>query len=173
MTAPRLAHGAFRVLTLADAPELQELFARCDDYFLLSEGTPTPADMAEKELASLAPNATAEDMFSFGIERSGELVGFLNVARNYPKPQEWWIGFLLLDPSVRGTGLGSEVHRALREWIVAQSGTTLWLGVLEQNEPAKRFWHRMGYRERERQRWTAASGLVSNVILMSLALATV
>ncbi len=173
MTTPHLPNGTFRVLTLGDAPELQELLARCDDYFLLSEGRPTPQDAAEKELASVPPNGTAEDTFSFGIECSGGLVGFLSVARNYPKPQEWWIGFLLLDPSVRGTGLGSEVHRALQDWIVAQSGTTLWLGVLEKNEAGQRFWRRMGYRERERQRWTAASGLVSNVILMSLALATV
>jgi hypothetical protein len=54
--------------------------------------------------------------------------------------------------------LGERVHRAIEEWIAAQSGTALWGAVLVQNEAAQRFWFRLGYVERERQPWVAPNG---------------
>ena len=149
------------------APELQRLLERCSEFWELIEGVPPPADTAVKELTSTAPGKTADDTFTFGVFEDDRLIAFAQLARDYPKPSEWWIGLLVVDPSQRGRGLGAEIHRQLVEWIASQGGTTLWLGVQTQNEGAQRFWPRLGYVERERQPYVAGSGLPSTLILMS------
>ncbi len=166
-TADRLT---FRRLGLADAPELQLLFDRCAEFYVLTEGAPAMPDAAAQELVSSPPNKSVDDNLFFGIDRDGHLAGFVSVAKDFPKPDEWWIGLMLLDPDHRGHGLGAEAHEAVRRFALDHGVQRLWLGVLEQNTVGERFWRRMGYVERERQRWTAPSGLESPVILMALEL---
>jgi RimJ/RimL family protein N-acetyltransferase len=159
-------------LTIDDAPSFQRLIERCSEFWELVEGVPPPPDAAVKELTFAAPGKTAADAFTFGVFEDDRLVAFAHLSRDYPKPSEWWIGLLMLDPSQRGRGLGAEIHREIVEWIEAQGGTTLWIGVLTQNERALKFWLRLGYVERERQPYLGGSGLQSTVILMSLPLKT-
>jgi GNAT superfamily N-acetyltransferase len=156
-------------MDVADAAALQSLFDRCSEFFELTEGA---AGNAADELRLRAPGKSAEETFCFGAFRDDRLVGFIHLTRDHPKPNEWWLGLLLLDPDVRGAGLGVEVHEALRSWSLANDARVMWLGVLEQNPLADRFWRRLGYVERERQPWVSPAGLRSTIILMSRPLAT-
>jgi len=149
------------------APELQRLFERCSVFWELTEGAPPAPDTAVKELAFAAPGKTAGDTFAFGVYEGEELIAFAQLMRDYPKPSEWWLGLLIIDPSQRGRGLGAELDRELAEWVAAQGATTLWLGVLTQNEAAHRFWLRMRFAERERQKYVGSGGRQSTSILMS------
>jgi RimJ/RimL family protein N-acetyltransferase len=166
-SSPRVT---FRSLTPDDAPAVQALFDRCSDFYLLSEGAPAKPSYALEEITSRAPNKTADETCCWGLELGAEVVGFIHLTLNYPKPDEWWLGFLLLDPRVRREGLGAEAHAAMIAFAVANGAKVMWLGVLEQNAPARRFWTRMGYVERERQQWTAPTGLESTILLMSMPL---
>lgn len=160
----------FPRLDLSHVDELQALFERCSEFFLLTEGAAPHATHAAEELALRAPGKTADDTFCFGVFRGERLVGFIHVTRDFPKPDEWFLGLLVLDPAVRGQGLGVAVHDALRDWIAGHGAHVLWLGVLTQNEPAERFWRARGYLERERKLYTPPSGFMSTMILMSLPL---
>ncbi|HWW62859.1 MAG TPA: GNAT family N-acetyltransferase [Thermoanaerobaculia bacterium] len=164
---PHVPGARFQRLGPADVPAVQTLFERCSEFFELTEGAPPGADTAAEEIALAAPGKTAEDTFCFGAFVDDRVIAFIHLARDFPKPSEWWLGFLLIDPAHRRRGFGVEVHEALTRWLVAQSASTLWLGVLTQNEPAHRFWLRMGYVERERQQVVSRHGLQSTVILMS------
>jgi GNAT superfamily N-acetyltransferase len=145
-----------------DAAELQRLFDRCGDYFAMS-GEPPDAAL---ELASVAPGRSRDDTFCFGVyDEAEQLIGFVNLARHFPKPNEWWLAFMLLDPAVRNAGRGTAVHEQVRHFVVSQGATALWLGVLTRNEAGQRFWSRCGYVERERQPY----GNGRTIILMSLA----
>jgi GNAT superfamily N-acetyltransferase len=155
-------------LTIDDAPALQGLLERCSEFWELVEGVPPAADTAVKELTSMAPGKTADDTFTFGVFEDDRLIAFAHVTRDCPKPSEWWIALLMLDPSQRGRGLGAEIHREIVEWVAAHGGASLWLAVQTQNERAEKFWLRQGYVDRGRQAYVAASGLKGTVILMSL-----
>jgi RimJ/RimL family protein N-acetyltransferase len=164
---PTAATVSFRPLDTSDADMLQALFERCSEFFVLTEGGAPGPGHAVAELESRAKGKTDEDTFCLGVFRDDRLVGFVHMTRDYPKPEEWWLGFLILDADVRGGGLGAEVHDALLSWATANGSRVMWLGVLEQNVRAERFWRRMGYRERERQVWVAPNGFQSAIILMS------
>jgi GNAT superfamily N-acetyltransferase len=151
------------------APALQTLFERCADFFMMTDGTPPDEQAAARELQTVIPGRSAEEeTFCLGLERDHSLVAFLHLTRNHPRPRQWWLGLLLLDPAFRRSGLGTEIHQAMLEWIAANDGTAIWLGVLEQNGGALQFWSALGYVERERQPYTMANGDTTVVILMSL-----
>jgi GNAT superfamily N-acetyltransferase len=159
-------------LTLDDAPALQALLERCSEFWELVEGVPPPPDAGVKELTSTAPGKTADDTFPFGVFEDDRLIAFAHVTRDCPKPSEWWIALLMLDPLQRGRGLGAEIHREIAEWVAAQGGASLWLAVQTQNERAEKFWLRQGYVDRGRQAYVAGSGLKGTIILMSLPLSS-
>jgi GNAT superfamily N-acetyltransferase len=152
------------------APQLQRLYERCAEFWELTEGGSPPPDAAVKELTFAAPGKTVDDSFYFGVYEDEELIAFVQLLRDFPKPAEWFLGLLMLDPAHRSRGLGAEIHGQVVDWLGAQGATTLWIAVLSQNEGALRFWTRMGYVERERQTRVGAGGLESQVILMTLPL---
>ena len=159
-------------LALDDAPALQRLCERCDDYYLLEEGAPAWPTAAEHLLTNLPPGKTHADKHVIGIHAGdGMLVGVLDLIRDFPGEREWWLGFLLLDPDVRDAGLGSRVLREVVGSVAAAGGTVIHLGVLEHNAAGERFWRRHGFVEVRRQPYTSATGHLSRVIVMSRRLA--
>ena len=81
----------------------------------------------------------------FGLERDDELVGALDVLRDYPQPDDWYLGLLLLEPQSRSGGLGERVVANLRSWIAGQGGHAIRLAVNDLNEDGARFWMKMGF----------------------------
>jgi len=165
---PQAMGVVFRQLDLEDVGELQVLFERCSAFFELTEGAPVSPRGAEDELGLRAKGKGPEDTFCMGAFRGERLVGFIHLTRDYPKPNEWWLGLLLIDPEARGAGLGAAIDEALRSWAMANGARVMWLGVLVQNQAAERFWRGRGYVERERQAYVSAAGLQSTLVMMSL-----
>jgi len=159
-------------LGLDAAPAVQSLFERCTEFFQLINGAPPgPTDGAD-ELVCVAPGRTIDDTFNFGVYDGDRLIAFAGLARDFPKPSEWWLGLLVIDPAERGRGLGAQIHQELVEWIAAQSGTMLWIAVQTQNVDGERFWRRIGFEERERQPYVSpTTELQSEVILMRISIA--
>ncbi|HEY6138487.1 MAG TPA: GNAT family N-acetyltransferase [Thermoanaerobaculia bacterium] len=155
-------------LELADAPQVQRLFERCADFFVLTEGEPPAPDLAEKELTFAIPGSSADDTACFGVFDGDRLTAFALLLPEPRKPSEWWLGLLLLDPAERSRGLGPRIHKELVEWLAEQGATKLWIAVLAQNEAAERFWRRIGYEERNRQPYVASTGFASTAIVMSI-----
>lgn len=154
-------------LGLADAPAVQVLYEQCSDYHALEEGIPTRPGAAEHLLTALPPGKQAADKYVLGIhDRAGGLVGVLDLIRDCPSPGEWWLGLLMLHPAVRASGLGGRIYRSAVRSIGGQGGTAVYLGVLEHNAAAERFWRRMGFQELRRERYTSAVGHASRVIVM-------
>ncbi|MBW3570409.1 MAG: GNAT family N-acetyltransferase [Gemmatimonadetes bacterium] len=151
----------------ADAAVVQRLYERCSDYHQLEEGIPTRPGAAAHLLAALPPGREAADKYVLGVRApGGELVGVMDLIRDCPDRNEWWLGLLMLDPDVRGSGLGGRLYRAVEQAVRSGGATSIYLGVLEQNPSAERFWRSHGFQELRRQPYTAASGHQSRVIVM-------
>lgn len=169
MLEPALSLEGYTVRRLgqADAADLQSLFERCSDYVEIYSGVPPRPSEGADELGALPPGKEMHDKFSLGLYDSRrELVGFIDLMRNYPVENDWWIGLLMLAPAARDQGLGSRVYEAAQEWVRSRERRTIWILVLEENSKAERFWRRQGFEEVRRGPFTAESGKAHTMIEM-------
>lgn len=142
---PAIEDAVFRPLGEAEEPALQRLLERCADYELLVRGSPPAAEAAQELLEACPAGHPLEKKLVFGLERDGELIGALDLLRDFPEPDDWYLGLLLFEPQSRSGGLGERVVTALRGWISAQGGRAIRLAVHDLNEDGARFWLRMGF----------------------------
>ena len=144
-TPPDLDDAQFTPLGEAELPALQRLLERCADFEILVTGAP-PTSAAAVELMEACPAGhPIEKKLVFGVERDGDLIGALDLLRDYPKPNEWYLGLLLLAPDMRKGGTGAKIIEAVRAWVRAQGGRTIHLTVQSQNPDGERFWTKMGF----------------------------
>jgi GNAT superfamily N-acetyltransferase len=144
----RIDQNDFRLQALPQErlTALQDLLERCADFNELVEGEPVAPDAALEVFEALPPGVLPADKFVFGLfDRSGGLHGVLEGVRGYPEAGVWWIGLLLLDPASRGQGLGQRVVQGFCDWVRAQQGHAVMLGVVEANTAGARFWQRQGF----------------------------
>lgn len=132
-------------LSIQDIDIVEELCNKCSDYFILSGGTLPTKDDVNNLFTDLPPNKNLEDKFLFGIYKSNNLIGIIDIIRNYPTVSEWTIGLLLLEPKERGRGLGTVIHEALVRWAKSLGAKRFRIGVINDNDSACRFWTNLGY----------------------------
>jgi GNAT superfamily N-acetyltransferase len=126
--------------------QLQALFERYADYALIVEGGAVSPHAAQEALQETPPGRSLADKFLYCVwHPQAQLVGVLEGMRGYPDESTWWIGLLLLDPAVRGQGLGRRLVQRLGAWAQAQGATALMLGVMADNHPAFAFWRQQGF----------------------------
>jgi RimJ/RimL family protein N-acetyltransferase len=139
-------------LVAQDGPALQEVLEASTDYFQLVTGLPPGRAEAASLFQFLPEGATYGQKVLLGLfDPQGVLIGVLDAIRDYPARRLWSLGLLLLVPTWRGSGLGSEVFQAFQRWAVGLGAETLRLGVASVNVRALAFWRRLGFEVRERK----------------------
>ncbi|WP_162844875.1 GNAT family N-acetyltransferase [Pontivivens insulae] len=129
-----------------DLMRVADLFDRAGDYIRLETGRDPDIDYAREAMVEAPPQVPPEDIHLFGLERTDhELAGFVGCLTGHYEPNEWYIGLLLLDPAVRGMGLGRLALRHIIQLARNAKGTVLRIAVLEANPAGRRFWEREGF----------------------------
>lgn len=142
MTAPPIILGfQVRPLIVADVPALQGLFDEDPEYFEIN-GRAFPV---EEMRTALPPGRTFDDKLTFVLERGGRPEGMIDIIRGYPDPHVWYLGFIFLSKRVRGGGEGRRCLHALYDWVRAQGGTVIRLGVVEPNAKARHLYATEGF----------------------------
>ncbi len=150
-----------------DMDALQVLLEKCNDYMLLVDGHPAGPSAAINLFTERPEGKAVEDKVVLGIfSSSKELVGVLDAVKDYPRPNDWWIGLLLINPVYRNQKLGKRVVDSFRKWARQQGAQWLYLGVVEANENAYRFWLGAGFIEIMRQPPRQFDSLTHVVITM-------
>lgn len=141
----KLGGYGVRLLTPQDKEILQDLFKRCEDFHILSNGEPLQGHEAEEALTDRPPKQPLHDMHKIGLFLGENLIGFFDVAKDYPGQDTWYLGLFLIDKELRDQGIGHKVLVALENWMKAQEAKQVMLAVLEENQAALRFWQREGF----------------------------
>ena len=83
------------------------------------------------------------------LEVGGELAGYATLGRNRAKDleQAGEIYELYLSPEYQGIGFGHRLFQAAREMLEAHGFAGLVVWVLEDNDPARQFYERIGGRD--------------------------
>ncbi len=130
-----------------DAPEIDALLSRCAEFIRIAEGhEPEGGDglLLLNERPNEAPEA---QKLVLGVFDGPCLIGILDLLKDHPAPGVWHLGLMLLEPARRRAGIGTALVKGLGDWVEAQGGRALRLGVAEQNAAGLRFWMRQGFRD--------------------------
>ena len=128
-------------LQLEDIDLLQVLLENSPDYSQLVTGLPPGSSAAYSLLTETPEGKTPDDKLVIGLSTERQdLIGVLDIIRDYPAQHDWWVGLLLLDPAYRGRGLGQQVFRAFEQWAGKHDARRICLGVVEANQRAYQLW---------------------------------
>jgi GNAT superfamily N-acetyltransferase len=133
-------------LTINNLKSIESLNLKCSDYYLLHDGVLPSKKDALEIFSSLPPGKSYEDKFVLGIYKSrDELIGIIEIVRDFPVIGEWMLGLLFIEPDERHHGLGRRVHEALVQWAITLGSRSFRIGVIKENHKGKKFWSDLGY----------------------------
>ena len=142
---PQISPGRLTFLSTTQIDAVLDLYRSCPDYFLLQDGELAGLADAQELFTDIPPPASADDLFVIGYWHEETLVGVASLLANHPGKGDWYLGLLLLSPSIRGRGLGGRFYSAIKPWAQAQGATRMLLCVFQEDERAASFWRNLGF----------------------------
>lgn len=126
---------------------VENLCEKCSDYLILQDGVLPSIETVNELFMALPPNKNYEDKFVLGIYRfHDELVGIIDIVKDFPTVGEWMLGLVLISPNERGNGLGTIVHETLNKWAINLGAKSFRIGVMQDNYKGIKFWSGLGYK---------------------------
>lgn len=133
-------------LSSKDIPTIQTIFEKCEDYLLLVNGYEVNQNTGRDEYFSMPPGKTEDDKIVIGIfDQKNEIISYIDVVKNYPEEESYWIGLLLVDPLQRSKGVGERIISEFIKKVKTIGVSYIKLGVVEENEKAYKFWKKIGF----------------------------
>ncbi len=165
-----MQHYKIRKIDLRDEEMLFDLCKRCSDHFQLVEGRTPDSNDSARILEELPRGKRYADKFVLGVfDKKENLIGVMDLIKDYPVKNEWIIGRFMLDPCVRGLGIGKNVHEYVKNQLLQSDAVQIRICVSENNITACRFGKNLGYKELGRKKFKL--GNKYNVfIIMALSL---
>ena len=160
--------GAYHTHLLApeDLGDLQSLFERAADYFEIATGRAPAGDEAQRAFVAGPPTKSVKEKRVIGIFRQQELVGVLDALTDWPAEGVWTLGMLLLDPAVRGDGLGGATLAAYEAWAQGQGAQSHRTAVVAHHAPGLRFLERAGFQREQTMPDYDAGGRRAEVVFL-------
>ena len=157
-----------QIVCLQGSQTLGPLFDRASDYFEIATGRPPAGDEAPRAFVGGPPTKSVNDKRVIGIFRgANQLVGVLDALTDWPAPGVWTMGMLLLDPAVRGAGLGAATLAAYEEWARSEGARAFRTAVVAHHQPGLRFLERAGFQRENTAPDYGAGGKRTAVVFLT------
>jgi GNAT superfamily N-acetyltransferase len=134
-------------LTEADLDAVQALMQRSRAYYELVTGAGPQPTAARDVWDALPPDTPRSAKLTLGVWSESALTGIVDVVRGWPQAGTWLIGLLLLDPAVRGRGVGARVVGVVDAAAASEGAAILRVSVVHANPAALAFWQRLAFTE--------------------------
>ncbi|MBQ5953901.1 MAG: GNAT family N-acetyltransferase [Lachnospiraceae bacterium] len=157
--APLSTDYDVRKITEGDITAVYNLCRANRRYYRYIHTEPTKRNLTE--VISEMPEGTdpAQKHFVGFWDADGRLTAILDLITDYPESGKAFIGWFMVDASLQGRGIGSQIFADIRASLEAQGFTGLALSVIRENEPAIEFWEKQGFslsgEEVRKERFTA------------------
>ncbi len=159
-----------RKLNLRDESILENLCTCCTDYYRITEGKAPDINSASKIIEEIPQGKKYKDKYVIGIfDSHNQLIGVLDMIKDYPLKYEWIISLLMIDPSKRHIGIGKSIHKYIKTQLQKTNAAQIRICVTEDNKSAYKFWKSLGYTEELRKKYQLGNKY-SVFIVMTLTL---
>lgn len=141
-----------RIVRDRDCDIVRGLFKRAADYVRLESGHDPDTGTLDNFFNGYPPGGNPEESLRLGIflpalvPVDDGLAGIAELAFDYPKPRDAFLGLMLLDPAVRGRGVGTRFLAAIIDAARARNALRIFVAVLDANPRGRAFWEREGFR---------------------------
>lgn len=132
----------FRLLSTHDRSLIQHFLDEMQDFFLLCEGKKGTAE----DLLNACPEGKDPivDKYVLGLFEGDMLIGLADIIKDYPAPNTWTIGYLLIHPKYREQNKGSIFVEEMK-MFQHHGAKILRCIVQKQNSKALSFWKKNGF----------------------------
>mmetsp|Transcript_27666 Transcript_27666/g.51414 ORF Transcript_27666/g.51414 Transcript_27666/m.51414 type:complete len:279 (-) Transcript_27666:2478-3314(-) len=129
-----------------DTDRALHLCLRARDYIQLETGKGPDAGYVFETMTDAPSGVPPENVWCWGHTRpDGMLDGIATCLKGFYDADDWYLGLLLLDPAVRGQGLGADMVRHVIAQAHADNANCLRVAVLDANPRARTFWERQRF----------------------------
>lgn len=156
-----------RLLGPPDLVAIQSLFEKCHDYFQISTGTVPQSDEAQRALVAGPAAKSVNDKRVVGVfDGQDSLVGLMDAIMGWPSEGCWTLGMLLLDPEVRGAGLGSAALAAFESWAKSLAAEKLRTALVSDHTRGLEFAGSKGFVEISRSTGVRLGSRTAEIIFL-------
>tara|TARA_Y100001947_G_scaffold159617_1_gene178409 strand:- start:6026 stop:6667 length:642 start_codon:yes stop_codon:yes gene_type:complete len=135
-----------RLFSKNNLTALFPFFEACEEFIMLVFNHNKTELEAKNFIRDLPKNHTYDNKLPVGIYNDeGVLIAVLDLIRDYPSQNSWYIGLLLTLPSLRKRGIGAIIVGCVEQTIASFGANQLNLIVQETNHQALTFWQKHGY----------------------------
>ena len=137
-----------KIISTESMELVEGLCEKCIDYYGSYYGEYTITDVAKEIFEDIPSNKDYIDKFVFGVYKNdNELVGIVDIVRDFPVNEEWIIGLILIELNERKNKLGTKIHKSLIKWATSLGAKSFRIGVIKDNYIAIKFWSCLGYKK--------------------------
>lgn len=122
-----------------------DLFSRAADYVMLEDGVPPDDRRVIDFFEDRPPKVGTDSAAHFGLFEGTRIIGLLGMVFGYPEVTDAYIGLLLIDPAMRGKGLGVKALAHAEQVAKDRNAERLLIAVLDANPKGRAFWEREGF----------------------------
>ncbi|MBQ0000794.1 MAG: GNAT family N-acetyltransferase [Clostridiales bacterium] len=133
-----------RRITESDITDVYRLCKSNKRYYRKLHGFPTRESLTE--IISQVPEESGrEDKYFVGFYEKDHLAAVLDLITGYPESNDAFLGWFMVDASLQGKGIGSQILADVRSALSAKGYDHLSLGCVKENEEAIEFWQTQGF----------------------------
>jgi GNAT superfamily N-acetyltransferase len=129
----------------SDMADLQGVLEDAPAYSNLVKGRPPLPTDAEDIFNEFPPGLHAADKLVAGFMFNNQMVGVVDICKNYPDVHMAYIGLLLFAEKFQGHGFGSDALNHIRALVRSWNCRTIRVAVIETNVRALTFWKNEGF----------------------------
>jgi GNAT superfamily N-acetyltransferase len=161
---PRVSFVLYSQLARSERAEIDELrtraFAAVQEYLGLSNEPLT----IEREVRIIDEVDDSNKMFAL-VFLNKRLVGYSLVVIGWPESCKWLIQHMIIDPAMRGRGIGTAIVRSIEQYAQESEVATNAIFAIPVQESGRKFWQDNGYTV-EAQRFMVKGASVDHELIM-------
>ena len=130
------------------ATALGRLLSRCDHDVAIAAGDAPgydPETLLRRGVPCAHRGSPAARCVAGLFDGRGEMTAYVDLVRNWGGAGRWCVGALVVDPSLRGCGIGSGILEEVERWAKARGARSLVLHVPGRHAGALAFARRSGF----------------------------
>jgi RimJ/RimL family protein N-acetyltransferase len=129
----------------SDADDILELCRENEQFYRYCEAKPEREQILN-DLKITPPGIRPSDKYYAGFFQDGELVAVMDLIDGYPKPENAYIGFFMMNQEYQGQQIGSAIIGDTAGYLRKIGNTAIRLAIDKGNPQSAHFWKKNGFK---------------------------